>query len=270
MSGYGPECAETVRAARPGDYRIAMVLGSGLGQLAEEVEDAVRIPYAKLTGFPVSSVSSHGSELVAGRLGGVPVVVLSGRAHYYEGGGADVMRTPLETLKALGCDTLLLTNAAGSLRPEFAPGTPMLISDHINWSGLNPLIGEESDRRFLDMSAAYDPDLRARLKTLAREEEIALGEGVYMWFSGPSFETPAEIRMAKLLGADAVGMSTVPEVILARYLGLRVAAISTITNYGAGLQAHGLSHEETKSTALMAVDALKRLIRRFVKDLGNA
>ena len=198
------------------------------------------------------------------------MVVLSGRAHYYEGGGADVMRTPLETLKALGCDTLLLTNAAGSLRQEFAPGTPMLISDHINWSGLNPLIGEESDRRFLDMSAAYDPDLRARLKTLATEEEIALGEGVYMWFSGPSFETPAEIRMAKLLGADAVGMSTVPEAILARYLGLRVAAISTITNYGAGLQAHGLSHEETKSTALMAVDALKRLIRRFVKDLGNA
>lgn len=270
MSGYGPECAETVRAARPGDYRVAMVLGSGLGQLAEEVEDAVRIPYSKLTGFPVSSVSSHGSELVAGRLGEVPVVVLSGRAHYYEGGGADVMRTPLETLKALGCDTLLLTNAAGSLRQEFAPGTPMLISDHINWSGLNPLIGEESDRRFLDMSAAYDPDLRARLKTLATEEEIALGEGVYMWFSGPSFETPAEIRMAKLLGADAVGMSTVPEAILARYLGLRVAAISTITNYGAGLQAHGLSHEETKSTALMAVDALKRLIRRFVKDIGNA
>ena len=146
----------------------------------------------------------------------------------------------------------------------------MLISDHINWSGLNPLIGEESDRRFLDMSAAYDPDFRARLRALAAEEEISLGEGVYMWFSGPSFETPAEIRMAKLLGADAVGMSTVPEVILARYLGLRVAAISTITNYGAGLQAHGLSHEETKSTALMAVDALKRLIRRFVKDLGNA
>ncbi|SOC17561.1 purine-nucleoside phosphorylase [Stappia indica] len=270
MSGFGTECAEIVRAARPGDYRVGMVLGSGLGQLADEVEDAVRIPYARLTGFPVSSVSSHGSELVAGRLGDVPVVVLSGRAHYYEGGGADVMRTPLEALKALGCDTLLLTNAAGSLRQEFAPGTPMLISDHINWSGLNPLIGEESDRRFLDMSAAYDPDFRARLRELAAEEEIALGEGVYMWFSGPSFETPAEIRMAKQLGADAVGMSTVPEVILARYLGLRVAAISTITNYGAGLQAHGLSHEETKSTALMAVDALKRLIRRFVKDLGNA
>ena len=269
MSGYGPECAELVRAARPGNYRLGMVLGSGLGQLADEIEDAVRVPYSKLSGFPVSSVSSHGSELVAGTLAGVPVVVLSGRAHYYEGGGADVMRTPVETLKALGCDTVLLTNAAGSLREDFAPGTPMLICDHINWSGLNPLIGEESDKRFLDMSAAYDPDLRARLRALAEEEKIPLGEGVYMWFSGPSFETPAEIRMAKTLGADAVGMSTVPEVILARYLGLRVAAISTITNYGAGMQAHGLSHDETKSTALKAVDALKRLIRRFVKDLAN-
>ncbi len=269
MSGYGRECAEQVRAARPGTYRLGMVLGSGLGALAEEIEDAVRLPYARLTGFPVSSVSSHGSEIVAGTLSGVPVVVLSGRAHYYESGKADVMRTPLEMLKELGCDTLLLTNAAGSLREDLAPGTPMLISDHINWSGLNPLIGEESEARFLDMSAAYDPKLRARLAALAKDAGITVGEGVYMWFSGPSFETPAEIRMARGLGADAVGMSTVPEVILARFMGFRVAAISTITNYGAGLQAHALSHAETKATALTAVDALKTLIRRFVKDLAD-
>ncbi|MBC00015.1 MAG: purine-nucleoside phosphorylase, partial [Rhodobacteraceae bacterium] len=197
MSGYGRECAEQVRAARPGTYRLGMVLGSGLGALAEEIEDAVRLPYARLTGFPVSSVSSHGSEIVAGTLSGVPVVVLSGRAHYYESGKADVMRTPLEMLKELGCDTLLLTNAAGSLREDLAPGTPMLISDHINWSGLNPLIGEESEARFLDMSAAYDPKLRARLAALAKDAGITVGEGVYMWFSGPSFETPAEIRMAR-------------------------------------------------------------------------
>jgi purine-nucleoside phosphorylase len=269
VSGYGTESAAIVRAARPGTYRLGLVLGSGLGSLADEIEDAVRVPYTRLAGFPVSTVSSHGSELVAGTLEGVSVVVLSGRAHYYEGGGAAVMRTPLETLKDLGCDTVLLTNAAGSLREEFAPGTPMLISDHINWSGLNPLIGEESDDRFLDMSAAYDAELRAKLRARADAEGIALGEGVYMWFSGPSFETPAEIRMAKVLGADAVGMSTVPEVILARYLGLRVAAISTITNYGAGLQAHALSHAETKATALTAVEALKRLIRGFARDLDT-
>jgi len=269
MSGYGPECAEQVRAARPGTYRLGMVLGSGLGALGAEIEDAVRIPYTHLPGFPVSSVSSHGSELIAGTLEGLPVVVLSGRAHYYEGGQADVMRTPLETLKALGCHTVLLTNAAGSLREDLAPGSPMLITDHINWSGMNPLIGEEDEARFLDMSAAYDPDLRARLVEQARAAGLRLGEGVYMWFSGPSFETPAEIRMARTLGADAVGMSTVPEVILARFLGLRVAAISTITNYGAGLQSHALSHDETKATALTAVDGLKTLIRRFVKDLAN-
>ncbi|MCA1299246.1 purine-nucleoside phosphorylase [Stappia indica] len=269
MSGYGPECATVVRAARPGKYRLGLILGSGLGSLADEVEDAVRISYSKLSGFPVSSVSSHGSELVAGTLQGVPVAVLSGRAHYYESGVPGVMRTPLETLKELGCDTVLLTNAAGSLREEFRPGTPMLISDHINWSGLNPLIGEESEARFLDMSTAYDEGLRGRIRRIAEEEGIALGEGVYMWFSGPSFETPAEIRMARTLGADAVGMSTVPEVILARFLGMKVAAISTITNYGAGLQPHALSHDETKSTALLAVDALKTLIRRFAKDLAD-
>ena len=269
MSGYGPECAEQVRAARPGEYRLGLVLGSGLGALAEEIKDAVHVPYSHLPGFPVSSVSSHGSELIAGTLEGMPVVVLSGRAHFYERGQADVMRTPLETLRALGCDTVLLTNAAGSLCEDFRPGTPMMIGDHINWSGMNPLIGEEDEGRFLDMSAAYDAGLRERLRRLADELDLPLGEGVYMWFSGPSFETPAEIRMARSLGADAVGMSTVPEVILARFLGLKVAAISTITNFGAGLQAHGLSHDETKSTALMAVDDLRKLIRRFVKDLAN-
>lgn len=269
-SGYGPECANIVRAARNSSYRVGMILGSGLGDLAEEVEDAVRLPYSHLTGFPVSTVSSHGSELVAGSMEGVAVVVLSGRAHYYESGRPDVMRTPIETLKALGCDTLLLTNSAGSLREEFQPGSAMLITDHINWSGMNPLIGEEDESRFLDMSRAYDEDLRQSLLRAAKKEKVTLGQGVYMWFSGPSFETPAEIRMARTLGADAVGMSTVPEVILARFLGMRVAAISTITNYGAGLQAHALSHSETKSTALTAVDRLKRLIRCFLKDLSNA
>ncbi len=269
MSGYGSECAETVRAARAGSYKVGLVLGTGLGRLADAVEQPVRIPYAHLTGFPVTSVSSHGSELVVGHLEGVPVVVLSGRAHYYEGGRADVMRTPIETLKALGCDTLILTNSAGSLRNDLPPGSAMLISDHINWSGLNPLIGEEDERRFLDMSQAYDPELRALFRRIAEEQGTALGEGIYMWFSGPSFETPAEIRMAKMLGADAVGMSTVPEVILARFVGLRVVAVSTITNFGAGLHGQALSHDETKATALTAVDRLTRLIRGVVKELAD-
>ncbi len=269
MSGYGRECANIVRAARDGSYRIGMILGSGLGALADEIEDAVRIPYAKLTEFPVSTVTSHSSELVAGSLAGVPVVILSGRAHYYESGNPSVMRTPVETLKELGCEILLATNAAGSLREEVAPGSPMLISDHINWSGKNPLIGEEDESRFLDMSTAYDPELRKTMKRIALETGDPVAEGVYMWFSGPSFETPAEIRMARTLGADAVGMSTVPEVIMARFVGLRVAAMSVITNYGAGMQTTALSHDETKSVALQGTARMKELIRGFVKEAGR-
>lgn len=268
MTGFGRESADIVRAARDGSYKIGMILGSGLGSLGDEVEQAVRIPYSRLAGFPVSTVSSHSSELIAGSLAGVPVVILSGRAHYYESGDATMMLSPIETLKELGCEVLLATNAAGSLREECAPGSPMLISDHINWSGMNPLIGEESDKRFLDMSAAYDPELRAIMKNCAKELGESLSEGVYMWFSGPSFETPAEIRMAKILGADAVGMSTVPEVILARFLGMRVAAMSVITNYGAGMQAHALSHDETKTVALQGTDRMKALVRAFVKEVG--
>ncbi|MBN9668839.1 purine-nucleoside phosphorylase [Roseibium aggregatum] len=268
-SGYGKECADIVRAAREGTYRIGMILGSGLGALAEEIEDAVRIPYSHLTDFPVSTVSSHSSELVAGTLAGVPVVILAGRAHYYESGDPAAMRTPIQTLKELGCEVLLATNAAGSLRDEITPGSPMLISDHINWSGKNPLIGEEDEKRFLDMSTAYDPELREVMKKVARETGEPIAEGVYMWFSGPTFETPAEIRMAKLLGADAVGMSTVPEVILARFTGLRVAAMSVITNYGAGLGTEALSHEQTKAVALKGTDRMKQLVRAFVKEVGQ-
>ncbi len=269
MSGYGEECAAIVRAARPGPYRLGMVLGSGLGTLADDVEDAARISYTHLPGFPVSTVSSHGSELIVGTIEGLPVAILSGRAHFYESGKADVMRTPLETLKKLGCDTVILTNAAGSLREDLAPGSPMLIADHINWSGVNPLIGEEDEARFLDMSQAYDLGLRARFRRVAEAQGAPIGEGIYMWFSGPSFETPAEIRMARMLGADAVGMSTAPEVIISRFLGMKVAAISTITNFGAGMQTHPLSHDETKSTALKAVSRLKKLIRGVVRDLAG-
>ena len=252
------------RASLP--YEIGIVLGSGLGGLAAAVTDAVRIPYAELPGFPVSSVSSHGSEIVAGRLEGVPVIVLSGRVHYYESGDAGVMRTPIETLRAVGCDTLLLTNSAGSLRNEVGPGEIMLISDHIAFSGRNPLIGEPTDARFVGLTEAYDASLRTALLAAAEEAGVKLATGVYMWFSGPSFETPAEIRMARILGADAVGMSTVPEVILARFFGLRVAAISTITNYAAGMTGAELSHAETKELAPLGAAKLERVLRRYLRE----
>lgn len=234
-----------------GDFapRHAIVLGSGLGSLVERVENAVRIPYADLAGFPVSAVSGHAGELVAGLLGGVPVFILSGRVHYYEKGDANAMRRPLEMLRDLGVETLILTNAAGSLREDMPPGSVMQITDHINYSGMNPLIGEESDGRFVGMTSAYDTDLVERMHAAAVKLDIPLSRGVYMWFSGPSFETPAEIRMARILGADAVGMSTVPEVILARFLGLKVVAASVITNFGAGMTGGEISHQETKDMA---------------------
>lgn len=251
---------------RLGDFapRHAIVLGSGLGSLVERVENAVRIPYADLAGFPVGGVSGHAGELVAGLLGGVPVFMLSGRVHYYEKGDASAMRRPLEILRDLGVENLILTNAAGSLREDMPPGSVMQITDHINYSGMNPLIGEESDGRFVGMTSAYDAGLAERMRASAAELNIPLSQGVYMWFSGPSFETPAEIRMARILGADAVGMSTVPEVILARFLGLKVAAASVVTNFGAGMTGGEISHQETKDMAPFGGRRLADILARMI------
>ncbi|MEP5514637.1 MAG: purine-nucleoside phosphorylase [Bauldia litoralis] len=257
-----------VREANDLPYSVGLILGSGLGAIADAVTDAVRIPYADLPGFPISRVSSHSGELVAGRLEGVPVIVLSGRVHFYETGHPASMRIPIATLAALGCDTLLVTNAAGSLRTEVGPGELMLISDHIAFSGINPLIGETSEDRFVGMTGAYDASLRAALHAAAEREGVALATGVYMWFSGPSFETPAEIRFARTIGADAVGMSTVPEVILGRFFRLRVAAVSTITNFAAGMTGAELSHEETKRLGPVGAAKLQRILRRFFHDRG--
>jgi purine-nucleoside phosphorylase len=245
---------------------IGLVLGSGLGHLADEV-DGIAIDYRDLPGFPHAGVSGHNPKLVIGDLEGSRVAVFGGRAHYYESGRGDAMRLPLEVLKALGADSLILTNAAGSMHPDIDPGDLMLLSDHINFSGLNPLIGEPTDARFVPMTDAHDPDLRAALKAAAEAEDIALPEGVYAWYSGPSFETPAEIRAIRILGADAVGMSTVPEVILARFLGLRVAALSTITNKAAGLSDEQISHEHTKAMAPLGAAKLERILRRFLRSL---
>lgn len=256
--------AEIVRARAGAEpIALALVLGSGLGHLTEAV-DGVAIDYADLPGFPHAGVSGHQPRLVVGRLEGVRVAVLGGRAHYYETGDPTVMRLPLETVRDLGARTLLLTNAAGSFRPDVPPGELMLLADHINFSGKNPLIGEPTDARFVNMTDAYDPGLRAALAAAAAAEGVPLAEGTYAWYSGPSFETPAEIRALRILGADAVGMSTVPEVILARFLGLRVAAISTITNMAAGLSNEAISHEHTKAMAPLGAAKLERVLRRFL------
>jgi purine-nucleoside phosphorylase len=249
--------------------RHGIVLGSGLGSLVAELDNPIRIPYGDLPGFPASAVSGHAGELVAGRLGNVPVIMLSGRVHYYEKGDANAMRTPIETLKGLGVQKLILTNSAGSLREEMPPGSVMQITDHINYSGMNPLIGEHSDQRFVGMTNAYDSDMSMAMRRAAEKAGLSLFHGVYMWFSGPSFETPAEIRMARILGADAVGMSTVPEVILARLFGLRVAAASVITNYGAGMTGSELSHEETKDMAPVGGARLAAILKEMIADGGN-
>lgn len=246
--------------------RHAIVLGSGLGGLVDEVADPVRIPYALLPGFPQGGVTGHAGELVAGMFGAVPVIFLSGRVHYYENGNPAAMRFPLEVLAGLGVQSLILTNAAGSLRQDLAPGSVMQIIDHINYSGMNPLIGEHGDGRFVGMTSAYDASLATEMRAAAARAGVALDQGVYMWFSGPSFETPAEIRMARILGADAVGMSTVPEVILARFLGLRVAAASIITNYGAGMTGDELSHEETKDVAPLGGRKLAAILKEMFAE----
>lgn len=247
--------------------RHGIVLGSGLGSLVDAVDIVTRIPYSELDAFPVSAVSGHAGELVAGKLNGVPVIMLSGRVHYYEKGDAAAMRRPLEVLKGIGVTHLILTNSAGSLREDMPPGSVMRISDHINFTGRNPLIGEETDARFVGLTNAYDTDMAADMERAAMKTGVPLKNGVYMWFSGPSFETPAEIVMARRLGADLVGMSSVPETLLARRFGLRVAAVSAITNLGAGIEDAAPSHGETQALAARAGVDLARLLRAFLGGL---
>ncbi len=247
--------------------KVGLILGSGLGHIADTIEGTA-IDYADLPDFPHAGVSGHNPKLVIGDLEGCRVAVLGGRAHYYEKGDANAMRLPLETLKALGAEQILLTNAAGSFRKDIPPGNLMLISDHINFSGRNPLIGEPSDARFVNMTDAYDKSIRHDLAEVAASLDIPLKSGVYAWYSGPSFETPAEIRAIHTLGADAVGMSTVPEVILCRFLGLKVAAISTITNMAAGMSDEVLSHEHTKAMAPVGATKLENILRHYLKGLA--
>ena len=263
--------AAIARRAPAFSPRLGLILGSGLGGLADAVEGAVAIDYAELPGFPEPGVAGHGGRLVLGRLAGLPVACLLGRRHVYEGGDPGAMRAPVRALRRAGAAALLVTNAAGSLRPESPPGSLLSIADHINLLGVNPLTGpndEDIGPRFPSLRDAYDPALRGLLRHCAAELDIALPEGVYLATHGPSFETPAEIRAFRTLGADAVGMSTVPEVILARHCGLRVAAVSAITNLAEGMGGEALSHEQTLRNAEVASAALSRLIARFCESLA--
>ncbi len=249
--------------------RLGLVLGSGLGGLADSVENATAIAYKDLPGFPVGSVAGHAGRLLLGTLEGTPVVVLQGRAHLYEGIPASDLAVPTRTVRALGAESIVLTNAAGSLNPQAGPGELMALTDHINLMGANPLMGPNDDAigpRFVGLGDAYDIDLRKAMHLAAQAEGVELHEGVYLAVAGPSFETPAEIRAFKALGADAVGMSTVPEVIVARHCGLKVAAASAITNLAEGLGVEALSHEHTLKNAEVASEKLQRVLRAFVRD----
>jgi purine-nucleoside phosphorylase len=248
---------------------VAIVLGSGLGFLADEIADAVQVPYGSIPGFHVPGVVGHKGELVAGTLAGKTVIAQSGRFHVYEGHDPATAALPVRAFAALGVRTALITNAAGGIRRTFRPGTLMLIADHINWMFRNPLVGPvlPGDERFPDMSDPWDRELRALARDVARREHILLEEGVYIGLLGPSYETPAEIRMCERLGADAVGMSTVPEVLAARARGVRCLGISTITNLAAGMGGETLSHQDVLETAERVKGDLARLVRGIVAAL---
>jgi xanthosine phosphorylase len=250
-----------------GSPRVGVVLGSGLGAVADAVEDSTVVSYEELPGFPRPTVEGHSGQAVLGRVGGVPVAVFQGRAHLYEGVDPEALRVPVRALGAAGASVLVLTNAAGSLRPEVGPGSLMAITDHINMQGTNLLVGPNDDTigpRFPSLRDAYDPTLLASLRASADGLDIPLAEGVYLAVGGPSFETPAEIRAFRVLGADAVGMSTVQETIIARHCGLRVAAVSVITNLAEGMTDEPLGHEQTLRAAQDGAADLTRLLLDFI------
>ncbi|MFO1082889.1 MAG: purine-nucleoside phosphorylase [Reyranellaceae bacterium] len=259
--------SEVIARRAPGfQPKVAVILGSGLGRFADQVAPVAAIPYGDLPGFPQTTVGSHAGRLVLGHVGPTPVAVLQGRAHYYERGRPDEMKVAIHTLAEIGCETLLQTNAAGSLRLEMPPGSVMAITDHINFTGVNPLFDVgPGDSRFVDMVDAYDPALRQALLAAADAAGVVCHQGVYIWFSGPSFETPAEIRAARVLGADAVGMSTAPETILARHVGMKVAALSLMTNYAAGLVPGALGHDHTVAVASASAGEVQRLLWAFLE-----
>ena len=273
MTAEAHKAAAVIAERAPGlAPKVGLILGSGLGGLGDQISDAQVITYADLPGFPEPSVEGHAGRLILGSLGGVPVACLQGRVHLYEGHAPQVVQTLVRTLKVAGCETLIVTNAAGSLRSDVEAGSLMLISDHINLQPMNPLTGPNDDSfgpRFPPMSGAYDEELRNKFKSAAAQLGVTLHEGVFVALLGPYFETPAEIRAFKVLGADSVGMSVVPEVLVARHCGLRVAAISVLTNLAAGLSYEELSHDQTLHYANLAAGDLSRLIVAFLEGFAG-
>jgi purine-nucleoside phosphorylase len=265
--------ADVVRN-RVGDAtpEIAIILGSGLGGLAEEIEDAARVPFVDIPGLPAPTVIGHAGEIVAGKLGGRQVIALAGRVHIYEGNPAPLAAFPVRILRALGAKILFASNAAGGIRPDLSAGDLMLIVDHLNLTFTNPLIGpvQDGDVRFPDMSEAYDAMLRNALRSASKRVGVPLKEGVYACLTGPSFETPAEVQMLSRLGADAVGMSTVHEVIVARAMGMRVAAISCIANAASGTSEAPVLHTDVLDVTARAAKGFQSLVRAFVEELPPA
>lgn len=251
----------------PESPEIALILGSGLGGLCEDFDDAVALDYSDVPGFPESAVEGHAGRLVYGTLGDRPVVAMQGRVHYYEGWPLERLTFPVRVFGLIDVDTLLVTNSAGGANPEYRPGDLMVITDHLNLMGANPLRGENDDRfgpRFPDMSYAYAPQVRDTILEAADELDMSLRQGVYAANAGPTYETPAEVRMVQTIGGDAVGMSTVPEVIVANHSGINVGGISCITNMAAGLTAERLDHSEVEETAARVREKFSALVRRTV------
>lgn len=263
------EAAAFIKEQGVKDLELGLILGSGLGELGNEVENALAIPYQNIPHFPVSTVIGHAGQLVYGTLGGKKVLAMQGRFHYYEGYSLEEVTFPVRVMKELGVHSLVVTNASGGVNMNFEPGNLMMITDQINFTGVNPLHGpndEDLGPRFTDMSHAYDEEYQKLIRKVAQEQAVDLKEGVYMGFSGPTYETPAEIKMARTLGADAVGMSTVPEVIVANHAGLRVLGIACITNLAAGMQAN-LNHGEVVETTNRVKETFKLFVKAILEQI---
>jgi purine-nucleoside phosphorylase len=262
------DALSTIHQLAPGrKARVGLILGSGWSALTHALASPVRIAYTNLKGFPQTAVTGHDGSLWLGNIGATPVAVLGGRQHAYETGKVDAMALPLAVLKSLGCETLVQTNAAGSLRPDMPAQSVMVLTDHLNLPQRSPLVGLGGTEKFVSMVDAYDPQLRQTALQVAQGLNITLHTGVYAWAFGPQFETPAEIALLRTLGAGAVGMSTVPETIYARYLGMKVLAFSLITNMAAGLSAESLSHEHTLAQANAASETAGRLLEAVIAAL---
>jgi purine-nucleoside phosphorylase len=273
MSVYdqAQRAAEQIRSRTQTKPAIAVILGSGLGAFADELSESTAIAYSEIPGFAKATVEGHAGKLVIGKAGAVPIAAMQGRFHFYEGYSLDDVTFPIRVLSLLGVQTLILTNAAGSLNTEFTPGSLMVISDHINLMGANPLIGPNDDRfgpRFPDMTLTYDPELQNLVIEEAKAMDVDMRRGVYAALSGPSYETPAEIHMVRTLGADAVGMSTVPEAIVARHMEMRLIGISCITNLAAGVSNRPIDHSQVMEIGNRVRAQFTELLRRVIARLG--